>query len=250
MSDHPTEQGHYYDPKTGEPRYTYTNAKGETKNTTLRECRKYGWVPSVTQIIKCADRPGLNNWIQEQTILACLTLPKIDGEAEADYIKRLKEDSKAQAKKASERGTQIHAIVQKGFQADFIEREDQSYYISAKRTLDAECGPVDWICEKSFATDRYGGKCDLHNDQFLIDIKSVSKDLANLETYEEHWMQASGYDKGLGEPRWSLYRKCGILFIHQITAESRLIWITDKEIAKGWKMFNALLDFWYARTGL
>jgi hypothetical protein len=31
MAEHAKESGHWYDPKTGEPRYTYTNKKGEIK---------------------------------------------------------------------------------------------------------------------------------------------------------------------------------------------------------------------------
>ena len=43
---------------------------------------------------------------------------------------------------------------------------------------------------------------------------------------------------------------CGILYINVNTAESKLIIIDGKEIDKGWKMFSALLDYYYAKTNL
>jgi hypothetical protein len=110
MADYASEGGHFYD-KDGTPRYTYINKKGEEKNTTLREAKKFGWYSSVTRIIACASKPGLELWKQEQTILACLTLPKIEGESEQDFIKRLREDAKAQAKQAAEKGTEIHGYI-------------------------------------------------------------------------------------------------------------------------------------------
>ena len=86
MADHVSESGHWYDPKTGEPRYTYTNKKGEIKNTTLRQARVSGWVPSVTTIIGCAAAPALTNWKIDQAILSCLTLSREENETEQEYL--------------------------------------------------------------------------------------------------------------------------------------------------------------------
>jgi hypothetical protein len=40
------------------------------------------------------------------------------------------------------------------------------------------------------------------------------------------------------------------LYINSNTAESKLIFAEESELEKGWKCFNALLDYYYAKTGL
>jgi hypothetical protein len=254
MADYAKEGGHFYK-RNGEPAYTYLNAKGEEKNTTLREARKFGWYPSVTQIIRLASAPGLEMWKQEQTILACLTLPKIEGESETDFIKRLREDAKAQAKQAAEKGTEIHGYIERGFRGEILPDETgYMYFDSVANTIFNECGRQEsWSTEKSFASSLgFGGKIDLHKDKYLIDFKGTDKPLESLKVWDEQCQQLAAYDQGLCYDGYSLgvFRKCGICYVHRDTAESRLIWIEDKELIKGWKCFVALLDFWYAKTGL
>jgi hypothetical protein len=244
----PTEAGHWYQ-RDGTPCYTVTGKDGKERATTLRDARKMGLVPSVTTIMKCAAAPGLTNWIIEQHILACLTMPRIEGEAEAAYIARIKEDAGAQAEKARARGTQIHAWIEMFFAGVYCE-EALPFYESADKTIYEATKEEFWSAEKSFAFGRYGGKCDLHNDRYIIDFKTTEKDLAIVKTWDEHALQLSAYDHGIPTSTFPSGRKCGILYINVNTAESRLIWAKEKELEKGWKMFNALLDFWYAKTGL
>ena len=247
--EHGKEGGHFYH-RDGTTAYVTVGKNGVERPTTLRDARKECLVPGATEIIKMAAKPGLTNWIIDQHIMACLTMPRIEGEPEADYIARIKRDAGAQAEKARERGTQIHAWVQQGFEGVLTDMDGSRYFRSAKKTLDVECSQIEWIPEKTFATDRYGGKVDLHNDQYLIDVKTTDKDLATVKTWEEHSQQLAAYDYGLDWDVPLRHRKSGILYIHVHTAESRLIWIPEDELMKGWKCFNALLDFWYAKTGL
>ena len=245
MSSYATEQGHWYD-AAGNPAYTVIGKNGKERPTTLRDAKKLNLVPSVTMIIRCAVAPGLDAWKQDQTILACLTLPRIEGEPEQDYISRIKEDAKAQAAKAAERGTQIHAWIEQGFSGD-IEPQGVPYFRSALDIIEKECGDSIWNTEKSFATKRYGGKVDLHNNEYLIDLKTTEKDLANIKTWDEHAMQLAAYNHGLGG---GPDRKCGILYFNVNTAESKILWIGGEEIQRGLQCFMALLDFWYAKNRL
>lgn len=245
MSDHPKESTHYYD-RQGNPAYTVIGKNGVERPTTLRDARKDGLVPSVTTILKEAAKPGLQNWIIDQTILACLTLPKIEGESESDYIKRLKEDSRSQASKAAERGTQIHAWIQKGFCGEPVGEDGMRYFTSAQKCLLEAVGSIKWHCERSFATPYFGGKCDIHSDEYVIDFKSTDKDLETIKTWDEHDLQLAAYREGLGVKK----AKCGILYIHVLTAESKLIWIDEEKLQRGWDMFENLLNYWYAKTGL
>jgi hypothetical protein len=246
--NHAKEGGHWYDPVTQEPRYTYTNKKGETKNTTLRQARVNGWVPSVTTIISCASAPQLVNWKIDQAILSSLTLSRNDDETEQEYLARIKADAQEQAKKAAERGTLIHAYVQNWFEGNEVEHGTDEYPFckSANDTVFNEVGGQDWVCEQSFATDRFGGKADLHNTFHLIDFKTTDKPIDGLKLWDNHYLQLAAYRVGLG----IIEARCGILYINSVNADSKLIWAEEKELVKGWKCFSALLDFYYAKTGL
>jgi hypothetical protein len=66
--------------------------------------------------------------------------------------------------------------------------------------------------------------------------------------WPEHYQQLSAYRHGLfGE--YSTVR-CGILFVNTDSAESRLILAEEELLMKGLRCFNALLDYYYASTGL
>lgn len=249
--EHAKESGHWYK-KDGTPAYTYLNKKGEEKPTTLREAKKEGLVPGVTTIIKLMASQGLQNWFNDQIILACLTMPKIEGEAESDYIARIKKDAGEQAKKAREKGTEIHAVVQSGFEGKLsIANEYTEYYISARDTLVNALIHTIWKCETPFATERYGGKIDLLGGGYLLDIKTTSKDLENIKLWDDHYMQLAAYRLGVVKPCEDyIDTQCGILYINTETAESKLIMAEEKELERGWKMFNSLVDLYYAKSGL
>jgi hypothetical protein len=238
------ESGHWYD-KNGNPAYTYINKKGEEKNTTLREARKLNLVPSVTTILSCAAKPGLENWKAQQVLMAALTTDRKPDESEQEYISRIIADANEQALKAREKGTLIHAFVQSGFEDVPLAAEAARFYLSAKAELEKVCNET-WICEKSFATERYGGKADLHSPNYLIDFKTTDKTIDGLKLWDEHYYQLAAYRHGLGIPK----AVCGILYINSNTAESKLIFAEESELEKGWKCFNALLDYYYAKTGL
>jgi hypothetical protein len=252
--EHPSESTHWYD-KDGTPAYTVIGKNGKERPTDLRDARKLNLVPSVTTILKLIDKPGLTEWKINQAILSALTCPRLNDEPETAYLSRIKKDAQEQAKKAAERGVLIHSWVQDGFEGIVGAKQDLTFYENARAVVDAECGPQEWICEKSFATDKFGGKCDLHNDCFLLDIKTTDKDIDNLITYQDQHMQMASYDVGLPQGRegiWTLHRtrKCGILYINSISAKARIVWVTEKEIHKGLNMFNALVDLYYAKTEL
>jgi len=243
LNTYPSEASHWYR-KDGSAAHEIIGKDGNPRATTLRDARKEGLVPSVTSIIRCAAAPGLQQWKDTQTILACLTLPQNEGESERDYILRLKADSREQAQKAAMRGTQIHGWVEKGFRGETLEEDATRYYLSAQKCLLEACGDVKWHSEKSFATARYGGKVDLHNAEYLIDFKTTEKDLETIKIWEEHEMQLAAYSVGLK----GYDRKCGILYLHVITAEAKLIWMPVDKFQRGWNMFQALLAYWEAKN--
>lgn len=242
MAEHAKESGHWYD-REGNPRYTIIGKNGKERPTTLRDAKKEKLLPSVTSIIRCAAAPGLERWKSEQVLMAALTTDRLPNESEQEYIDRIIKDSQEQALKARERGTQIHAWVQGGFENELITGEAYQYYLSASQTILNNCGDFEWYCETPFSTERYGGKIDLINEKYIIDIKTTDKPISDLKLWESHIMQLAAYN-------YDKNKECGILFINSNEPKSKLVWATEDEISKGWNCFSALLDFFYAKTGL
>ena len=109
------ESVHWYRAEDGKPQYTVPAKDGSDRPTTLRDARKMNLVPSVTTVMKIAAKPGLDVWKNEQLLLAALTLPKVEGETEKEFIARVVSDSKETGKRAAERGTRIHESIERWY---------------------------------------------------------------------------------------------------------------------------------------
>jgi hypothetical protein len=248
---HASEAGHWYT-KTGEPMYEIKGANGNMRPTTLRDARKLDLVPSVTTIIKQAAAPGLERWKINQTLLAALTLPRIDGEPEDAYLDRIIRDSGEQARKAAERGTQIHAAIQGHFEGQkFLPPGMLAYVHGAEQALEKEFGETEWICEHSFAHPLgFGGKTDLHINSWrrlIGDAKTKEFDSVDDKklAWDDHAIQLAAYREGLRMPDavcFNLFISTtvpGLCHIH--------IW-SEEEMQRGWKMFRSLLSYWQAKN--
>lgn len=241
----PSEQTHWY--KTdGSPFYTMAGTNGKERSVTLRDAKKLGGiVPSVTTILKECYKPGLEMYKIDQAIMSALTLPRMGGELEADWVKRVKMDAKEHSRIRAEEGTAIHGYVQRGFELDELTDKEFTYYKAAVDETARTIGKQNWSCEKSFATGDYGGKVDLHTELFVLDIKTKNGSLDDVKLYDEHFMQLAAYRTGLDV----MEADCGILFI-STEGEAKLVMATREEIYRGRDMFIALLGYWYHKTGL
>jgi hypothetical protein len=223
--------------------YTVPSKKdGTPRNTTLRDARERNLVPSVTTILNIAAKPGLNVWLQEQAILAALTLPRGTEETESAWLKRVVQDSKAQARDAADLGTEIHAAVQ-GF---YEGRKASAFPIHVQtctKAIESHYGAKKWIAERAFAHEMgFGGKVDMHTDGIVIDIKTKDfDDPAKVAGYDEHLMQLAAYRVGLGMPE----ARCANVFVSRTNADLAVVkeW-AEEDLARGWLMFTALLSFW------
>jgi len=245
---HAAESQHWYT-KDGYPAYEVMSQKGTMRPTTLRDARKMGLVPSVTTIIRQAASPGLDAWKQQQVLHAALTLPLIQGESEEDYLDRIMKDSKETGRKASERGTALHAAIEGHYAGTEASGEYASHIEGVKTALDLQFGDHQWIPEKSFATNLgFGGKLDLCGVGGVIDIKSKEFGPDSLpKGYDEHLMQLASYRVGIGMPS----ARCANVFV-SVTKPGlvHIVEWSEDDLQRGWKMFCGLLDFWYAKTGL
>jgi hypothetical protein len=103
---------HWYHPD-GTPIHEVERADGKgTRPTSLRDARKLGLYPSVTNILGVLAKPGLDAWKQEQAILAALTLPRRNNEPLDDFARRVVADMTQQVRDAADLGSAIHAAVE------------------------------------------------------------------------------------------------------------------------------------------
>jgi len=101
------DSAHWYQ-RDGVPLHTVLSAKGEPRRTTLGDARKLGLLPSVTNIIGVIAKPELTAWLQEQAVMAALTLPRQPGEREDAFAKRVVADSRTTRDGAADFGTAFH----------------------------------------------------------------------------------------------------------------------------------------------
>ena len=232
--------------------YSVPAKNGEPRATTLRDAKKLGLLPSVTTIMKAAASPGLEAWKLNQMMLAALTLPRGEGENEESFIKRIQADSKDQARQAADRGTAVHAAIEKFYDGQ-IEADSLPYLEAVYKAVESHFGSPRWAVEKSFAYYGYAGKVDMHTlegNGVVIDFKTkefTSETLEKVTGFDENVMQLSAYRTGLEIP----YARCANVFV-SVTEPGLVVvreWTQD-ELVRGWKMFESLKNYWYAKSGL
>lgn len=247
MADFATGAGHWYR-LDGAPAYTVTGANGNERPTTLRDARKLGLVPSVTGIIRTAAAPGLEKWKRNQVLLSALTLPRVENEPETSWLARVERDWQEQGGKAAERGTAIHAAIERHYRGELPDETLWDWVKAAREEIRRHCGEQRWLAERSFADVRgYGGKTDLHSDEWVVDVKGKEGDAWQIDhqLFDEHLMQLAAYREGLGVPGAC----CGILFVGRDVPSARFVKAAEADLDRGWQMFKALLAFWQAKHG-
>ena len=236
-----SEAGHWYD-SDGAPTYTIVGLNGVERNTTLRDARKHGYVPSVTTIIGMAAKPSLENWKINQALNSAITLKQNPGETLEQFTYRCKQDSKEIGRKAAERGTIIHAMIEQGFMGG---TKTKAYKV-IKDYLDKEFPDETWIAEDSFcSTNGYGGKIDLYSKSgIFVDFKTkdgLKDKQASKLVFDDHGMQLSAYAEGCNykEPeRVSIFvdrEDPELIAVHKWNNKTH-----DRHLA----MFNSLLTYW------
>jgi len=245
VKEHQSESGHWYLPN-GSPAYRVVGKNGKERNTTVKDAREHGLLPSVTTIIGCASKPALDVWKQQQAILAALTLPRLEGESEEDWLSRVVSDSKETAKQAAERGTQIHGVIEAFYEGIYIP-ELPPYVRAVESAINEHFGSQLWISEKSFAYGGFGGKCDLvAKSGFVVDFKTTEKDLDKLDYFFDHQMQLAAYRQGFEMPK----ARCAIVYVNALQNKAKLVEIPDDDLRIGWECFTHLLAFYRAKNKL
>jgi len=245
-----SESQHWYT-KAGQPQYTVTAKNGNQRNTTLADARKLDLVPSVTTIMNCAAKPSLEAWKLNQMMLACMTLPRSENEPEEAFIQRVVKDSKEHAKMAAERGTAVHTALESWYEGIML-ADQAEYQLGVAEAVKEHFGEPEWSVEKSFANKLgFGGKIDLHSldgEGIVIDFKTKEfTDPDQVTGFEENVMQLAAYRMGIHMPN----ARCANVFV-SVTRPGlvKIVEWQPNEIERGWAMFDALRQYWYAKSGL
>lgn len=174
--------GHWYS-KEAEPCYTVIGANGKERDTTLRDARKEGWVPSVTTIMNDMAKPGLLIYMQNQIAEAAYNQRKLK-----DYDKWKNiviSKSKEHSKQAAERGSQLHDSFEKYYKGQPIPKKDKPFVEPVVEFLRERFPDIDWVAEASFYCSLgYGGKVDLH---YPGEWKWEDREEETYEDYFDDW---------------------------------------------------------------
>jgi hypothetical protein len=237
-----SESGHWY-AADGSPAYRIIGKNGKERNTTVRDARELGLKPSVTTILGIIAKPGLNTWLQQQVLLAALTLPRIANETEANWLERVISDSKSTGRDAMDRGTQMHGVLERFYRG---EQDDYPVYVDqVDASIRIHFGhDQTWEAERSFAHEGFGGKVDLIAENIVIDFKSKDT-LDKVVPYHEQIMQLSAYRHGLGKPT----ARCANVYF-TAAGDVKLIEHSEDDLASAWDCFQYLLAFYKRKNNL
>lgn len=113
---------------------------GETRKTTLRDARKVGAFPSVTNILSILHKEFLEAYKINQAILAALTLPRLKDEGADSFARRVVGDSKEHANSAARLGSRIHEYAAKILTGESV--DEFAYEVVEGRNLSEVCAPM------------------------------------------------------------------------------------------------------------
>ena len=149
---------------------------GQTAYGDLKEAREMGYLPSVTTIDKVIANEGLEQWKIRQGILAALTMPKDDSEPDTDYIARILDDSRQQAKKAAKLGSVIHKLAERyisGRPLFFRGLRDDVWLLFKPLQKWIDSHGLRGKAEEILTSDHYAGKADYVDADIIIDFKTT-----------------------------------------------------------------------------
>lgn len=256
-----SESTHWY-AKDGTPCYEQPYAdkkrKGEMRPTTLRDAKKLDLVPSVTVICNQLAKPQLEVWKLNQVLLSAYTCPLSRNDVSSEeWIGKVQTDAQEQARVAREKGIVIHGDIERFIQGESVNGENLERCLKVLNILELYGVHLEIETEKSFATDKYGGKIDIlaMGKKLISDIKTTEFTIKDGETwkngkkqklhYPEHILQLTGY--AIPTLRGEVN---DILNIYVSTIDDSVHvhrWSID-DYYNAMRQFEALVDLWWLRN--
>lgn len=171
---------HWYTPD-GQPFHEIECASkpGEMRPVNVRDARKLGLLPSVTNVLLVIEKRPLTLWKIEQGILAALTLPKLESESLDHYAARVAQDAEQESKKAADFGTRVHAQADRFITTGLIDLDD------VETAPFAQCFARWWADNDSMFTG------------FIVDFKTQGRAESPMNFYDEWCWQLAAYQDAL-----------------------------------------------------
>ncbi|UCF13211.1 MAG: hypothetical protein JSW06_02860 [Thermoplasmatales archaeon] len=239
---------YFYD-KDGNVISKVLSKKGTMRNVTIRDARKHGYFPSVTQVIKegLPTPTALIKYFKEQVVWACLDNPKMENETRYEYAQRVIERSYLHSDTAKDFGNVMHNLIERYIneQTIFISKYDKNIRDSMYKTSRwIEDNKLKGHTEK-IIIDRifgYGGKPDFHgkstNGNVVVDFKTQNTKDGKFIFYDEWKYQISAY---IGILEFDYKGICLAISSNEPGLIEEKIY-TDEEIQEGWKVFSNALE--------
>jgi hypothetical protein len=222
--------------------------------TTLRDARKLGLLPSVTNVLGVINKPELVEWKMTQAVLAALTLPRINGEGEDQFARRVVEDAQSRGRSAADFGSAFHAGAEEV--AKTLEVDPAGPYVAwlnlHRDWFQASCVRVLWtervLVNASFG---YAGTADLLVEHqahglTLVDYKTQGvKPGRTARPYGSWCQQLAAYRRAIGEPM-----TCMSVIVNSTEPSAMVehVW-SERELEAGWECFQAALVIWRNEKG-
>ena len=243
------DNAHWYRPN-GEALHTVTSANGVQRPTDLRDARKLGLLPSVTNVLGIIAKRDLEDWKMEQAVLAALTLPRREGESLDAFAHRVVQDSKGGVRSAAEFGTAFHAgavLVAKSITVDPA-GPCAAWLDHYRAWFQANCARLVWTEQVLVNAELgYAGTADLlmEHQAFgltLVDLKTRKLGRRGMNPYPSWCYQLAAYRRALGKPVC-----CMNLIVNSDAASTPVehLW-SEEELERAWEAFEAAQVIWRA----
>ena len=251
--------GHYYEKLSDgqvQPRHfvPMTSRPDELRPSRITDIRKM-WkegrdvTPSVTTVGNVLAKHALINWKIDQHLIQAWAIDpetrKHEDMNEYEFIKEVKRLTELQMDIAPSAGTDFHKAMENYINGELDVKH--SLYVlcmNVKDVLIEKIGELtsEWITEKNFVSNGYGGQIDLTPPEWVIDYKTkqtADKFKPGKMVYPEHHMQLAAYRKGV-----SPTARCANIFVCLEDGQIDFHEHKEEELEKGWDLFHHALMIW------
>jgi len=242
-------EAHWYY-ANGLSQHTMESSDGTTRNTNLRDARKLGLFPSVTEVIKILANFGITKWYQGMLIEAAWTMPdKFRGESYTMFAERCYQDADQFGADAREFGSAIHEMIDRFHNDPDYVPNDQllwPYFEKYKAWFKANIIRV-IDSERTVVNTKYGyaGTMDLlaeHQEHgtVLIDFKTQNMKYGRPNYYDSWPLQLAAYRECI-EPK----PRCLSVVINSKEPMDPFekLW-SDQKTKTSWDVFRRCTEIW------
>lgn len=240
---------HFYKENGEAFHYVPMTSRDGTRPTRMSDVRKL-WkigevcVPGVTTILNVLSKPALDNWKINQHLNQAHKLEHLELD---EYISEVKRLTRIEMDLAPSAGTNFHKTMENFVSGNLEDEENYDLAEKVYKTITRKTESKEFIAEKTFSTELYGGSVDLHNNDWVIDFKTKQtkdKFKPGKMAYNEQIMQLSAYRYGLGLRN----AKCANVFVCLENGEIDFHVHSEKELEKCKRIFDHALEIWHLKT--